>query len=663
MRLDPHAKYRELLAARLDRPLTRPESRLLSGHLKGCTECQQAERDYRDQRALLRGLSQPLPPRDMWARTSTALDRELGRYPHRYPRLGRRLLGLGPVDGRRSSGAPSAITTVVTALAVVTVLAVMQLAPLRPAPLPVPVTGENDPTNAPSALRATPFAVEPQSFAVLGGSATDFSVYKTEINQVCPADSLDCFDESGITKHDVKLPGKFRPQNVALSPNGEQLAVVGTEADHDVIAVVMLVGTGGSVNPNQPLPTQRRATAPPPTETPQAPTDEPSPPDATDSPDPSTTPASQPTESTEPADTETPPTDPPTSGVPETPPPTNDGQPTDVPPSDVPPSDPPPTPAATPTFSQPGSTPIVPPRTTPPTPNRESPPPSAVPGLTVLSILEDVHSAGAPPAWSRNGSVLAFSAMPADGSHGPDVYVWEPGDERARAITNDHTSFFASWSGGRRVVISRLGDSDGKEPTVRTETVVADLETGEERLVNGPQMWLPSVDNQRNRAIVWRGEITRNGLLPELRVGALYLADWSALDPFEATAVPGGGVADVMTALEPDRDATAQPVRDWHARWSSDGLVFGVWEADAPGSSWGGLTLSTIDSEGNLAEEPLFDLNLAKRGFTLGSDRVAWIAPTDDEGEGELRIRTWGVDGEGGLRIGESIEGELVPAF
>ena len=42
---------------------------------------------------------------------------------------------------------------------------------------------------------------------------------------------------------------------------------------------------------------------------------------------------------------------------------------------------------------------------------------SAEPGTTVLSILEDVHSAGAPPAWSRDGEVLAFSAMPTDGSH------------------------------------------------------------------------------------------------------------------------------------------------------------------------------------------------------------------------------------------------------
>ena len=79
-RLDPHARYRELLAARLDRQLSRAENRILLNHLRTCQGCQQAERDYRDQGALLRSLPTPAPPRDMWARTSTALDREVSRW-------------------------------------------------------------------------------------------------------------------------------------------------------------------------------------------------------------------------------------------------------------------------------------------------------------------------------------------------------------------------------------------------------------------------------------------------------------------------------------------------------------------------------------------------------------------------------------------------------
>src|SRR5688500_20137905 len=90
MRLDPHARYRELLAARLDRPLTRAENRVLVGHLKACSACRQVERDYLNQKALLRTLPTPQPPRDMWARTSTALDQEMSRGRFGYPRVGRR---------------------------------------------------------------------------------------------------------------------------------------------------------------------------------------------------------------------------------------------------------------------------------------------------------------------------------------------------------------------------------------------------------------------------------------------------------------------------------------------------------------------------------------------------------------------------------------------
>ena len=640
--------------------MTRPESRVLNGHLKTCAECQQTERDYRDQRQLLRGLSKPAPPRDMWARTSTALDRELGRYPHRYPNVGRRLFG-GRADGRRSGGAPNAITTVVTALAVVTVLGVMQLAPLRP-PAQTPESNNNG--NATAALLPTPFAVDPQPIAILAGNESDYSIWETSINQVCPTNSLDCFDDSDIVRHQVVLPSQFRPQNVALSPNGEQLAVVGTESNRDVIAVVMLVGSGGSVNPQTPPRTDPPATEPP-ANTREPATAKPATPDVTVPPVETVTPDSSASPSTEPEPTDQASepvqtgTDEPVATVSTDEPPA-----TSVPPTDEP------TPGATPTQKPvatsggPASIPTgVAPETVMPTRVPKSPPPSAVPGLTVLSILEDVHSAGAPPAWSRDGSALAFSAMPADGSHGPDVYIWEPGDAHARAITDDHTSFFASWSGTRRVVISRLAESDDRSSPLQIATVVTDLETGEERAVEGPQMWLPSVDNQRDQAIVWRGEIERDELLPVLRSGALYLADWASLDPYSDTSVPGIAAADVLTAVEPDRDAGSSPVRDWHARWSSDGSVFGIWEADAPGSSWGSLTLLTIDPDDGLADEPLFDLNLAKRGFTLGSDRVAWIAPGNENTEGELRIRTWGADGEGGLSIQPPSEGELVPAF
>jgi len=69
-RIDQHARYRELIAARLDRPLTRIELRTLTSHLKKCAACQGVEAEYRAQRNLVRSLPAPIPPRDLWARTS-----------------------------------------------------------------------------------------------------------------------------------------------------------------------------------------------------------------------------------------------------------------------------------------------------------------------------------------------------------------------------------------------------------------------------------------------------------------------------------------------------------------------------------------------------------------------------------------------------------------
>jgi hypothetical protein len=78
-----------------------------------------------------------------------------------------------------------------------------------------------------------------------------------------------------------------------------------------------------------------------------------------------------------------------------------------------------------------------------------------------IAILTDVTVVGRAAAYSPDGMWFAFSARPADGSAGPDIYVWRVGDVAARPITADHASTFASWVGGTvlgsRVTISTPG--------------------------------------------------------------------------------------------------------------------------------------------------------------------------------------------------------------
>ncbi|MDL2335226.1 MAG: zf-HC2 domain-containing protein [Chloroflexota bacterium] len=615
-----HSVWRELIGARLDRPLTRSETRSLTTHLRDCAACRQVDHDYREQRALLRALPPRPVPRDLWPRTSGALDREVAR-------------GVGLRRRARRASTPSAaIATSLAALGLIAMVGVMQLMPALQATPPA------------VAVLATPFAVAPQPLAWLGSESADLYVYQTHVGHVCPPAAEGCSVDDGIVRTQVNLPASVHARNVALSPSGKALALVGRDLNRDLIAVLILP-------PND-------APAPDPNASPPGAGPATSPGDGTSSPD--ATPGNQA--------------------------------------SDLP-----------------GSTP-------------SGPPASAVPaGLQVLAILENVESAGAPPAWAPSGAMLAFSAMPADGSHGPDVYVWSPSDSVARPITTDHGSYFASWS-GERIVLSRVAaKADAGTPSLRT--IVIDPSTLEERAVDAPAMWLPVVNPARSHAVAWRGDLDLASGLALPHAGSLVMVDWARIDPYaagnepaptdmptdtpaassqpptngpspspatspsasgsaapgspaaspaetpkvrptDASATPSGtdqpaGLPDGWTDLGLGRDSTDSAIVDWQARWSLDGQVLGVWIADASGTTWGRLTVFAIDPNTNqiAADDPLLPPTLARRGFSLGLNRVAWVAPSEDNPDGGLRVRTWDVDGVGGLRLLPDKLDEVVPAF
>jgi hypothetical protein len=135
------------------------------------------------------------------------------------------------------------------------------------------------------------------------------------------------------------------------------------------------------------------------------------------------------------------------------------------------------------------------------------------------------------------------------------------------------------------------------------------------------------------------------------------------VEPSE-TATPSA-LPDGWVELDLGRDTATTPVLDWQARWSLDGQVLGIWLADTVGSTWGRLAVMAVDPEtGAVASsEALLSATLARRGFSLGLSRVVWVAPSDDNPDGELRIRTWGDDGVGGVRLEPLTLDGVVPAF
>lgn len=86
---------------------------------------------------------------------------------------------------------------------------------------------------------------------------------------------------------------------------------------------------------------------------------------------------------------------------------------------------------------------------------------------TAIAIITDVVVVGRSAGYSRDGMWFAFSARPADGSAGPDIFVWHVGELQARPITSDHASTFASWVGGN-VLGSRVTVASPELPSEGT---------------------------------------------------------------------------------------------------------------------------------------------------------------------------------------------------
>ncbi|TAL06294.1 MAG: hypothetical protein EPO00_11370, partial [Chloroflexota bacterium] len=109
-----------------------------------------------------------------------------------------------------------------------------------------------------------------------------------------------------------------------------------------------------------------------------------------------------------------------------------------VPVPTVPPSPTPtPSPAASPTSAPP--TPTASPTETP-GPSGSVEPPAGHSIVSGVVIVGDT-------AYSPDGQWLAFSARPADGSAGPDLYLWHVGDDLATQVSGNHRTFFAGWLG------------------------------------------------------------------------------------------------------------------------------------------------------------------------------------------------------------------------
>jgi hypothetical protein len=287
-----------------------------------------------------------------------------------------------------------------------------------------------------------------------------------------------------------------------------------------------------------------------------------------------------------------------------------------------------PTDPATATPTAPPASPAVEPS---PTASTEPSDPSPSP-TSVVEIARGLEVVDTTAAYAPDGSAFAFTARPADESHGPDIYLWKVGDAEARPITSDHRSVFGSWAGntivGSTVVTSEDGDTN--------EPAAFILSTDGDTNVPLPQTglaWRPAVDPNAGSAVYWAGtlEPTDDDLGWRTVVGSLVLGRWSV-----GTDTSGG-----PTATPLNRDQTTEraettiaegPLADWDARWDETGTRLAIWIADADDPTVGRLSLYVVDPfDGriDLANPPLPN-EPALAGFSIADGRLAWATPPGD---------------------------------
>ena len=584
-----HTRARELAAQRVDGPIGPDDAGWLTDHLAWCGPCRAVAAEYDEQRLALRALrfDEPVPPRDLWARTAARIEMEPAR---RRPASRGRRTGIGVYA--------SLTGALIVALVAGTVVIDRVLPPL-------------DNTTKGDEPVPTPIDLVAGEIQVLSHAADgSLEIQSKYLDQLCPVGADTCGLPNTLDVTKLGSLGSAGQVDAIVSPDRGQLVLVERGASASTVYVLPLKQGGSAANPTPDVAASTGAATATPTAEPTATPSEAATttPDETGSPD-----ATDPASTGSPEVTETPSDD--ASGSPDASASASpDPDATDEPATSEPATDEPTetvTPSETPT---PDPTPDA-------TPDEATEPPPSI-AVTprpdgAIEIASDVVIVGSAAGYSPDGSRFAFSARPADGSDGPDVYVWRVGDRKAKAVTAEHDAQLAGWIGDR-LLVSRVVDG---EPT----TAILDLADDTERLVGGGAMWRPTIGPDRKVAAWWDGTVSPadNGMTWVPDRGRLVLGAWP------------DGAADAQVLTERD-------VTDWDVQWDDAGTRLAVWVARDGSDEAGQLSLYTFDPATGRADldHPLLDKAPAYAGFALHPGRLAWSAPADG-GDTSVEIMAW----------------------
>jgi hypothetical protein len=206
-----HDRARALTSIEMLEPLDASEAGWLAGHLDGCAECRRDREAFLADRELLRSLRDhtPEPPRDLWARTSAALDREARHRPARpSTSSASRRFPLAPAAG-------------------VLVLLVVIGATVAPSIIPRPLSPQNTqvavaPTVGVQPTQFTPVAARVGWVRQTGDGSWELVI--TNVGAVCPVAQSGC-ESLGEDVHGRPVALGNSPASVSISPDEHTLVV------------------------------------------------------------------------------------------------------------------------------------------------------------------------------------------------------------------------------------------------------------------------------------------------------------------------------------------------------------------------------------------------------------------------------------------------------
>ena len=235
----PHERARLRIAERLAGELRGEEATWLDEHLAGCAACTAIAAQYAADRDALRALRDlaPQPPRDLWARTSSAIERESGAS-----------------GSRRSARASRVPLGALSGIAVIAV--VIGVSTLSGGFIPTPQSNPTDKPvdqssttggetgSGPSVAQATPFSVGAGEVAWVDKDASGQLAYNNAaVDEVCPAgDTSGCARVRDADQQPVAIA--TRPHTILESPTGGQdVAIADNGAGGDEIILFDLPDT------------------------------------------------------------------------------------------------------------------------------------------------------------------------------------------------------------------------------------------------------------------------------------------------------------------------------------------------------------------------------------------------------------------------------------